>query len=445
MEIFIYYASIYFIEALILWIYCSNMFHSKYSKYTECIFAILFYILPFLFVFKNSLWLNTGSFVICNIIYILTFFQTKLHAALFHAAITTIVMGLCEIIASGLVTTLPYNIFKEETNLRNLFIVTILSKILYLLILQIIIYLFSKSKEYKQIYNKGIGMLISIPLLTIIITLSLIIISASIDLSPIQASMLSTSAILLLIINIIVLGIYNFNQKKSQAFTELQLQLQKEYDSVEYYKMLNQEHENQSILIHDIKKHLNSIALLNEQGDQKRIASYIDRIIHSSDLQGSVRVSDNPILNAILCRYIRKSKNSHIAFRTDIRSGCADFLEEDDLTALFCNLLDNAHESASKQKDGFIEINMEKKEHTAFTVLTMVNSCRVNPFQPGTKKLITSKKNTIRHGFGIKSIKRIIKKYNGDIEMYYSEETCTFHTIIMLKESLANNTIISRI
>ena len=54
---------------------------------------------------------------------------------------------------------------------------------------------------------------------------------------------------------------------------------------------------------------------------------------------------------------------------------------------------------------------MEKKKHTAFTILTMVNSCRVNPFQPGTKNLITSKKNTMRHGFGIKSIKKVDKMF----------------------------------
>lgn len=44
----------------------------------------------------------------------------------------------------------------------------------------------------------------------------------------------------------------------------------------------------------------------------------------------------------------------------------------------------------------------------------------------------------MRHGFGLKSIRRIIKKYNGDIEMYYNDVTCTFHTIIMLKGIKAN-------
>lgn len=438
MDIFIYYASIYFIEALILWIYCFNMFNSRYSKITEFISILLLYSLPLIATYQNNIWLNVVCFLTSNFIYIFALYQTQWHSALFHSAITTIMMGLGELISIGLTAKLSYNIYDETAYLRNLYIAATLSKILYFIFIQLTQTLFKQHKETKQTYNYSIGLLISIPILTIIVTLSLTTISLNTTFSDMENYMIAFSSFIMLIINIIVLSIYNFNQKKSQAFTELQLQLQKEYDSVEYYKMLNEEHENQSILIHDIKKHLNSIALLNEQGDQERIASYIDRIIHSSDLQSSVRVSDNSILNAILCRYIRNSKNSHIVFRTDIRSGCADFLEEDDLTALFCNLLDNAYESASKQKDGFIEINMEKKDHTAFTILTMVNSCRVSPFHPGTKNLITSKKNTMRHGFGLKSIKRIIKKYSGDIEMYYNEATCTFHTIIMLKGADAN-------
>lgn len=411
------------------------MFHSKYSKNIEFVSILLLYAFPLIAAFRNNIWINVGSFFVSNFIYIFVLFQTRWHSALFHSAITTIIMGLGELITIGLTSELTYNIYDKAAYLRNLYIVATLSKILYFIFVQLIQYLFKQHKETRQSYNHGIILLISIPILTVLVTLSLITISFNTTLSAMENYMIAFSAIIMLIINIIVFGIYNFNQKKSQEFTELQLQLQKEYDSVEYFKMLNEEHENQSILIHDIKKHLNSIALLNEHGEQERIASYIDHLIHSSDLQGSVRVSDNPILNAILCRYMRKSQNSHIAFRTDIRSGCANFLSEDDLTALFCNLLDNAYESASKQKDGFIEINMEKKEHTAFTILTMVNSCRVNPFVPGTKHLTTSKKDKMRHGFGVKSMKRIIKKYNGDMEMYYNSENCTFHTIIMLKEN----------
>ena len=64
----------------------------------------------------------------------------------------------------------------------------------------------------------------------------------------------------------------------------MQLQLQKEHDSAEYYKMLIAQNENQRILIHDMKKHLQSIALLNEENQNEKISAYIDQLMHSSDL-----------------------------------------------------------------------------------------------------------------------------------------------------------------
>ena len=63
----------------------------------------------------------------------------------------------------------------------------------------------------------------------------------------------------------------------------------------------------------------------------------------------------------------------------------------------------------------------------------MKNSCRKNPFNNLDRKLISTKSNSAGHGFGIKSMKRIVKKYNGDMEIYYDEEEKVFHTIITLK------------
>uniref|UniRef100_UPI00405751AA sensor histidine kinase n=1 Tax=Agathobacter sp. TaxID=2021311 RepID=UPI00405751AA len=438
MELIICYAIIYLIEAIILWQYCSNIFYSKLSKHKALFFSIIFYIVPFLTVFQENFLVNSLTFLLSNYLYILFIFQSSYFSALFHATIATIIMTTSELIIPGLIPNLTYNFYDEISYLRNLSILAALSKILYFLTLQILLHFFVKSKEIKQTYNYKIGILVIIPVLTTIISLTFASISATTMLSNTQNYLIAISSILILIliINIMVFSIYNYNQQKSREFAELQLQLQKEYDSAEYYKMLNEQHENQSILIHDIKKHLNSISLLNEQGEQEKVASYIDRIIHSSDLRDSVRMCDNTILNAILSRYLRKCQDTRISFHADIRSGCADFLSEEDLTSLFCNLLDNAYESASRQKDSFIEINMTKKENTVFTILTMTNSCWADPFNPKTKQLVSTKKDTQKHGFGIKSIQRILKKYNGDMKMYYEEESITFHTIIMLKENV---------
>ena len=79
----------------------------------------------------------------------------------------------------------------------------------------------------------------------------------------------------------------------------MQLQLQKEHDSAEYYKMLIAQNENQRILIHDMKKHLQSIALLNEDNENEKIRAYIDQLMQSSDLLEFSKICDHKILNNI--------------------------------------------------------------------------------------------------------------------------------------------------
>lgn len=129
----------------------------------------------------------------------------------------------------------------------------------------------------------------------------------------------------------------------------------------------------------------------------------------------------------------------HISFLTDIHSGTVDFMADNDITSLFCNLLDNAVEACRGIPEAFIEMTVQKREHTPFTVITMVNSCRNDPFsrhvRAGLGLMPTSKSDGQRHGFGLKSIRKTVGKYHGNMQMYYHNETATFHSIITLKKN----------
>ncbi len=127
----------------------------------------------------------------------------------------------------------------------------------------------------------------------------------------------------------------------------------------------------------------------------------------------------------------------HISFLTDIRSGTVDFMADNDITSLFCNLLDNAVEACRGIPEALIEMTVQKKENTPFVVITMVNSCRSDPFSRSSRGglIPTSKSDGQRHGFGLKSIRKTVGKYHGDMQMYYHNETATFHSIITLKKN----------
>lgn len=361
-------------------------------------------------------------------------YEIKGTTALFHSVIATISMCLSELVIVGIVSNLATNYYKSDIYLKNLILLTLTSKPLYFLFLLISHGLVKTPKNQGKTNAHEIILFSIIPLVSFWVALTFSSICYYAKLPDDINHMITISSILLLLSNIIIYGIYAHSTEKNREFTELQLQLQKENDSVSYYKMLLLQNEAQNVLIHDIKKHLQAIALLNQQNDPEKIASYIDNLVSSSDLQTGIRMSDNEFFNAILCRYKHYCTEHQISFHTDIRSGTVNFIAENDLISLFCNLLDNAVESAVKQPDSLIELHVAFKSEANLTVITVINSCRINPFRKSDGKLPSTKKDSMRHGFGLKSMNRIIQRYHGNMELYYDEEERLFHTIITLKK-----------
>lgn len=244
-----------------------------------------------------------------------------------------------------------------------------------------------------------------------------------------------TSSFLLLVINFIIIYIYHYTQKKNEEFIELQLQLQKEYAMAEYNKTLFIHNKNQQILIHDIRKHLTAIAQLNRQSKHEKIQQYLDTLLNSSDLQDSVRVSDNEMLNSIFCHYIKICHDKHIKFRADIRTNLLQKLNFPELTSLFCNLLDNAVEACNDIPNSFIEVSVIRKNNSNLTLISIINTCNNAPSFDDNGFPASSKKDKQKHGLGLKSVNRIANKYNGSIKMYYENQSKTFHTIILLNNA----------
>lgn len=429
----IYYLFCFFVEAIILWQYSTNLFVAKHNSRINLTVLCILYLTLFIVALFQSAWLNAALYFLANFIFLVTQYRLKWQPALFHSAILMAVMGMCELMVYGIISLFAPHFLQQE-DFRNRIIFAIVSKIIFFTVTYILTCFLKGRQKYQEQHNKSVFLLLVIPISSVFIMLTFVSISDTYTLSPTLDWMVALSAILLLTANLLMFGINQYNQRKSIEFTEMQLLLQKESDLTEYYEMLLSQNENQSILIHDIKKHLQSIDMLNNQQEHEKISAYIRQLMHSSDLKEFSRLCDHEMLNAILSRYQRQCSDKQIAFHADIRSGIIDFITDTDLTSLFCNLLDNAIESADGIPDSFIEVNTVRREKTPFVVISVINSCRKNPFSEPNGKLTTTKADRHKHGFGIKSIRKTIHKYHGDMQMYYNDDTSTFHTIITLKQ-----------
>ena len=165
-----------------------------------------------------------------------------------------------------------------------------------------------------------------------------------------------------------------------------------------------------------------------------KIQQYLETLLDSSELQDSVRVSDNDMLNSILCHYTKICHDKHITFKTDIRANLLKKLDYPELTSLFCNLLDNAVEACGDTPDSYIEMSVLRKNNSDLTLISIINTCRNAPSFDDSGFPVSSKKDSRNHGLGLKSINRIVLKYGGKIKMYYDSRSAAFHTIMILND-----------
>ena len=422
------------VEAVILWQYASTLFVPKRRWNIRLILLCAFYLLLFAVSLYGSKWLNASLYLLVSFVFLITMYRLKWHSALFHSAVLTALMSMCELAVYSIIGRFAPRFFTEATYSHNIILFAVFSKMTFFTVIYILIHLIQERQEYSQKQDRYALLLVFIPLTSVFVMLIFVAVADACTLSPALACMITLGAVFLLFANLLVFGVNRYNQKKNAEFTQMQLLLQKEANSAEYYAMLLAQHENQSILIHDMKKHLQSIAILNDRKENDKIAAYIGQLLLSSDLKESARLCDHELLNAILCRYKRKCDSSRVSFHADIRHGTIDFIADNDLTSLFCNLLDNAFEAACGIPEAFIEVSTSRRANTPLHVISIVNSSRINPFTSSWDYPATTKPDRRGHGFGIKSIRKTVARYHGDMQMYYNEDTLTFHAVLTLKQ-----------
>lgn len=422
----------FFIEAIIIWQYSSKLFLPKHSTKTRVLFLSALYFILFCFSMFHNTFLNTFLFFVSNIFFFLMNFILPFSSCLLHSTIFTGIMNISELISMGIIIKFFPNFLSTEDIGFAFFV--IFSKSLFFTVIFFLTHIFKSRKQKPASHDASELFLMLIPISSVFVMLTFLTIAETSYFVPVTNIMVTCSAVLLLLTNLLVFGITQYNQKKSLEFTEMRLLLQKESDSAEYYKMLLSQNENRSILIHDIKKHLQSIKLLNENGETEKIEAYIRQLMDASDLKETARICDNAMLNAILSRYQRQCMEKNIKFLADIRKNSLPHVEQNDLTSLFCNLLDNAVEAAENIPDSFIELSVQKKENSPFVLIVAINSCRSMPVYNHNGELVSRKTKNGRHGFGLKSIQKVVKQYQGDVKMYYDDSTATFHSIITLKQ-----------
>ena len=179
---------------------------------------------------------------------------------------------------------------------------------------------------------------------------------------------------------------YDYEDKYINAITER---------TVEYNK-----------LRHDMKNHFDIVERMINTSRIQEAKDYMEQI--SFD-QGEHYVHVNHlVLNYILSNKTKLAKSHGIDLCSVIIGKPVTFIADVDYSILVGNLLDNAIEATIEAKENEVNLCLSFYEDR---FVIEVKNCVVD--KPKSKQLLTNKKDKSKHGIGLKNIKDIVEKYNG--------------------------------
>lgn len=423
------YGAISLAECISAWLYFSYIY--SYAKSRGMVFAgfLLGYGLLYLVSRLGIVYLNMAMFFFVNVALLFFDFSCRIKSAVLHGAFLTLAMGICEVLMYLLTAyiTGDYNAYKYSLGAFMPFLV--FSKLLYFFVTVFAARLFKPHKGPRDEPSQML-LLCVMPMVSIIILVTFTYIGVTGMLVGLTEALVSVSVFSLLFVNIAVLFIYNRIQKKDEEYAALQTVQVREQADADYYRMLQEQFDGQQILIHDMKKHFGLIGQMAEEGAQDKIRQYVSQLVAQPEFKRRARLCDDPTLNMVLLRYSDYCAANDINFYCDVRAGTVSFMDAVSITALFGNLLSNAVEAAEKSSDRTVELSITKNSQQEYVLIMAVNSCDIPPVQDIDGNFRSSKEKNRGHGYGTKSIARVVQKYDGKAGTRYDRGEKEFHSVI---------------
>lgn len=176
-------------------------------------------------------------------------------------------------------------------------------------------------------------------------------------------------------------------------------------------KMSQEAVEQINIKAHDLKRSVEALKKEMNRSVARKELENTERIIEEYN---AIIKTGNEALDVILTEKNLNCMQNGITF-TFLADGTAvSFMESLDIFLLFGNAIDNAIERLLLEEEENRNISLKICLRDAYAVVSMENECSDEPvFEDGLPRTIKEDKNY--HGFGMKSMKKIVEKYQGNM------------------------------
>lgn len=333
----------------------------------------------------------------------------------------TLVGMISELISLYIISSIDgLNLSQAISIAKEFLLIDIISNIIMLFVFKITsLIIYWQRNQY--ISNSYWIALLIVPFGSILLLISIMLIMLKYDME--ENSLLLISIIFILLINIIVFYIYGKLLDEQETKLENQL-LSKE---VEYYISQNEIQEKNYEKIKELKHNLkNNLICIKELIDEDKLNQSKDQINHLLGEISNIEKysnSGNVAIDSIINYKFNYAKEYKIDLFSEVEIPSNLNLDISDISVLLGNLLDNSIEACKKVREGQKSISIEIF-YTKGNLLIKCENNFIGEIEYNSKgEIITTKKDNKNNGIGLKSIKRIVSKYNGEMTINIKDNT----------------------
>lgn len=291
--------------------------------------------------------------------------------------------------------------------------------------------LYRTRKNGRKIYqNKLYYQLIVVPFLCIVIIVA--VLTDQINGGRINYLLAYTILTSLIIINLFQYTVFERLERLYGERMEQNSEIEKLQHREIYYNQLEQHQEEIRRIRHDMRNQLMSLDFALAGTDAESVRKEIAGIITDIDGADNICYTKNSGINTMLNVKVQEMRRKGIESTIEVNCPQDLLIQNVDIGVVIGNLLDNAMEACEKcPKEGRF-IHFIAYYHKNILVISCKNTTcgKVD----STK---TSKKDKLNHGYGLKSIALIARRYNGAVD--YTIENGFFQVDVNLWDIAKEN------
>lgn len=216
--------------------------------------------------------------------------------------------------------------------------------------------------------------------------------------------------------SIIVIIVFYQQIKENQEEQYAKHALESQTEDIErHMDQIEDMYEKIRSMRHDMGNHMAVIEGLIENGEKDALNEYIGQWKKNYEEAGMPVKTGNPIIDVAISEFAGRFDKAKIPFEYSFRYPDQLQINPFDMSVVITNALQNAYEASVSAQDPAVKLTSVIRDNTF--IISLKNHIDNKAYIDPEEDLPVSSKKEDGHGYGLKNIRIIARKYKGDIEI----------------------------